>query len=108
VPKQVADQETQVGNSDLYDDEAGTGVALETGAHNLRDDLNALRSQAKRIIHGDEDGDWYDDPVTILGTDISLRALLYSGLGFNEDKILVNRDGTVVVNQTSGNVVRIK
>jgi len=108
VAKQVIDQETQVANSDLYEDEAGTGIALQENAQNLRDDLNAVRSQEKRIIHGDEEGNWYDDPVTILGVDISLRALLYSGVGFNEDKILVNTDGTAVVNQTSGNVVRIK
>ncbi len=78
---QGVDQETQVAKSDLYDDERGTGVALETGAQNLRDDLNALRSQFKRVIHGADAGKWYDDPATVFGGDASLHALYEGGGG---------------------------
>ena len=105
---QKVDQETQVGKSDLYNDDLPSGSTLETGAENLRDDLNSVRTQVKRITHGAESGSWYDDPATAYGVDISLRSLFYSGAGFDVDKILVHRDGTVVVNTTEGNVVRAK
>lgn len=107
MAKQVLDQETQVGHSDVYDDARTPGSTLQTGATNLRDDLNAKRTQLKRIIHGEDPGHWFDDPVTIFGVDVSLKALLYGGAGFNEDQILVNRDASIVVS-SSGNVLRRK
>jgi hypothetical protein len=53
-------QDKQVRNSDDYDDTHIAGPTLETDAENLEDDLNAIRSQIKRIIHGTNPGSWTD------------------------------------------------
>jgi hypothetical protein len=66
VSKQLLDQEVQVNRSDEYDDSQPSGSTLQTSAENLRDDLNALRSQIKRILYGSGFGKWYDAPVTDL------------------------------------------
>jgi len=66
------DQETQVRNSDVYNDTVSAGSGLETpgaGNQNIRFDLNALRSQVRRII--DPQGltgtaDWFVDIATVL------------------------------------------
>lgn len=106
MAKQKYDQETQVGKSDVYDDTLPPGATLETAVENLRGDLNALRSQLRRFACGeDPSGDWKVDVVTAFGGDASLQALYNSGLAFDEDKISVSRDGTIVVNK-DGNVVR--
>lgn len=107
MAKQLADQETQIGPSDVYDDTLPPGSTLETNALNLRDDENAQRSIVKRIIHGLDPGNWFDDPVTIFGVDVSLKALFYSGVGFDVDDILTTNDSEVVVDN-NGNVVRRK
>lgn len=81
MAKQQFDQETQVGRSDSYVDSLPSGSTLQTDAENLRDDLNALRSQVRRIIHGlSLVGKWYDDPATAFGGDASLKAL-FEALG---------------------------
>lgn len=49
-------QDTQIRNSDVYDDTLAAGVALETGQTEIEGDLNALRSQVKRILG---EADWY-------------------------------------------------
>lgn len=54
-------QETQIRNSDVYDDTLGAGFTLESGQATLEGDLNALRSQAKRFLWADNSGDWYAD-----------------------------------------------
>lgn len=105
MAKQKFDQETQVDKSDLFDDARTPGAPLQNDSENLRDDLNALRTQIRRVISGADPGSWTDDPATVFGEDVSLKALHASGLAFDEDKILVAQDGTVVVDQ-SGHVVR--
>ena len=55
------DQETQVRNSDVYDDTVPAGAGLETPSapdQNLLFDLNGLRSQLRRVI----------DPQALVGT----------------------------------------
>jgi hypothetical protein len=44
------DQERQVGPSDVYDDTLPAGSTLESSSTDLRYDLNALRSQVRRLI----------------------------------------------------------
>jgi len=63
-------QEEQVRNSDSYDDtlSAGSGLELAENAGNLQDDLNALRSQVRRIIKG-TGGDWYSALLNDFGLD---------------------------------------
>lgn len=105
---QKIDQETQVGQSDLYDDQLSTGASLQSSAANLRDDLNAIRTQLRQIIHGEVIGHWYDDPATAYGADISLQALFFNeASGFDEDDILVLRNSDIAVSST-GYVLRRK
>lgn len=56
-------QDTQVRQSDLYDDTLAAGITLETAPVNIEDDLNSLRSQAKRTLIAGA-GNWYDDLIT--------------------------------------------
>lgn len=59
------DQERQVGPSDVYDDTLPSGVTLETSSDNIRDDLNGLRSQVRRLVDfaaGVSGNRWYDEP----------------------------------------------
>ena len=58
-------QETQIRPSDVYDDTQAAGSTLESGAAHIEDDLNALRSQIKRIFLADDAGDWFQDVDTI-------------------------------------------
>lgn len=64
-------QSSQIHRSDLFDDSLAAGVALETSAVTLQDDLNGLRSQMLRLQGG---GNWYDSlvgrSVEALGTDL--------------------------------------
>jgi hypothetical protein len=54
-------QDTQVRNSDLYDDTLAVGATLESGQTTVEGDLNAIRSQAKRALFADNAGDWFAD-----------------------------------------------
>jgi len=61
-------QDTQVRNSDLYDDTLAVGSTLESAQTTVEGDLNALRSQSKRFLFADNAGDWFNDinvPVTL-------------------------------------------
>lgn len=72
-------QDTQIRNSDLYDDTLTVGSTLESGATEIQFDLNAIRSQGKRALYADNAGNWYDDintPVTLdAGTKRGIRNL---------------------------------
>ncbi len=57
-------QDTQVKNSDVYDDTLAAGPSLESGAADIEHDLNALRSQVKRLLWDDAAGNWHDDVAT--------------------------------------------
>jgi hypothetical protein len=54
-------QDTQIRQSDLYDDTLAVGSTLETGQTTVEGDLNALRSQGKRALFADNAGDWFAD-----------------------------------------------
>lgn len=67
-------QDTQVWHSSIYTDTVSNGTAMETGALNIEDDLNNLRSQVNRILDHSLGGNWYDAPVrglSSLDTDLS-------------------------------------
>lgn len=53
-------QDTQIYSSDTYSDVLASGATLQSGAANLQDDLNSVRSQLKRILHSASAGNWYD------------------------------------------------
>jgi hypothetical protein len=70
----LLDQETQVRNSDLYDDTVAAGAGMESPAaanQNVRFDLNSLRSQIRRVndpigVDASTD-DWFDPPLDNFG-----------------------------------------
>lgn len=68
-------QDTQVRNSDAYDDTLSAGITLESGAADIERDLNAARSQLKRAIWADSAGKWYDDIPTVNGKKRAIAAL---------------------------------
>lgn len=92
-------QDTQVRPSDLYDDSFAAGPTLESGAANLENDLNSLRSQLKRTIWADAAGNWYDDIQT---TNSKKRAIttLNSDLDDIEEKRFLFRQAKVGVDIT--------
>jgi hypothetical protein len=53
-------QETQVRNSEVYNDLLTPGVAIETGSSDLESDLNALRSQVHLLLNV-QSSNWYAD-----------------------------------------------
>lgn len=81
-------QDTQIRNSDLYDDTLAAGLTLETGQTQIEGDLNALRSQVKRLIWDDAAGNWYDDIPTINGKKRAVRDLNFDLDDLEEHKVL--------------------
>lgn len=68
-------QETQIRNSDSYDDTLSAGSTLESGPANIQDDLNGVRSQLKRAIWADSAGNWWDDIPTVNAKKRGIQAL---------------------------------
>lgn len=73
-------QAAQIGNSLSYDDALTPGSSWENAGTNVELDLNALRTQVKRILYVAESGNWYDDIPTVgsnkrglqqIGTDLN-------------------------------------
>lgn len=58
-------QDTQISNSFSYDDTLAAGATLESGVTHLEGDLNAVRSQIKRVLG---ETNWYD---TLSGRDLA-------------------------------------
>lgn len=56
-------QDIQIFKSDLYSGALAPGATLESGATNLEDDLNALRSQVHNLLNV-QGSNWYDDLTT--------------------------------------------
>lgn len=55
-------QDTQVRNSDAYDDTiAPTEAAFETNPTNIQTDMNNLRSQVYNLLKAQTGGNWWDD-----------------------------------------------
>lgn len=79
----------QISKPDSFDDtKTATEIAnSETNSEDLEQLFEAFFSQVKRIISGDETGNWHDDPVSVFGDNASLYALLQS-VGWN-----IVRDG---------------
>lgn len=83
-------QETQIRNSELYDDTRAAGSTLESANINIEDDLNAARSQLKRAIFADAVGDWFADIPTVNGKKRAISAL-NTDLDDIEEKRILSR-----------------
>jgi len=75
---------------DSFDDQktAAQVAASEGASADYAQFQEALLSQLKRIIHGDQAGNWYDDPASIHGADASLYGLLDGLTQVDEKPIL--------------------
>lgn len=83
-------QETQIRNSELYDDTLAAGSTLETANVSIEDDLNGVRSQMKRAIFADATGDWFSDIPTVNGKKRAISAL-NTDLDDIEEKRILSR-----------------
>ncbi len=56
-----------IGKPDVFDDSMSPAqiANVETNASNLKDVLSAILSQMKRIMRGNNAGDWKDDPTVV-------------------------------------------
>jgi hypothetical protein len=88
------EQDTQIYSSDTYSDVLTAGSTLQTGAANLQDDLNSIRSQLKRAIWDDGAGNWYDDIPTINSKKRAIRDLNFD-LDDIEEKRLLFREQVI-------------
>jgi len=64
---------------------------IESTADHMGHFLWAVMSQFKRIIHGDDVGNWTDNPVEIFGGDASLKALFEGASVSNQRASLSNK-----------------
>ncbi len=85
-------QDTQIRNSDSYDDTLAAGTTLETTQTNIQGDLNALRSQMKRAIFADAAGDWYADIPTVNSKKRAISALNTDLDDIEEKRLLFRAD----------------
>lgn len=85
--------------SDSFDDQktAAQIASAESLSENHQEFLEYLLSQIKRLQHGDEAGNWWDDPVTKYSEDVSMQSLL--------DQILNSQSMFQEVECTAGDVV---
>lgn len=67
-------QPTQVFRSEVFDDALVAGPTLQTTSSNLEADLNAMRSQIRRLLWASVTGSWYDDVTAPSGSN-SARGL---------------------------------
>jgi hypothetical protein len=67
---------SQIAKPDSFDDQktASEIANSETVSENLSQFFEALLSQIKRIIHGNDPGNWFDDPISLIG---DVRWLVY-------------------------------
>lgn len=83
-------QDTQLRNSDIYDDARAPGSTMESASASLEDDLNNLRSQVKRVFFADDAGDWFSD-TPIINSKKRALSQLNSDLDDIEEKRLLFR-----------------
>ena len=83
-------QDTQIHNSEVYDDSLVSGATLESSAVTLEEDLNALRSQVNRILDATGGGNWYDAIPTVNAKTRSILQL-NTGLDAVEEKKMLWR-----------------
>lgn len=81
-------QDTQIHNSETYDDTIAAGATLESAAVTLEDDLNALRSQVHRLLDATAGGNWYDAIATVNSKTRSILQLNTDLDDLEEKKIL--------------------
>lgn len=67
-------QPTQIFRTENYDDTLAAGAALQVSSSNIETDLNAIRSQVRKILWAGVSGSWYD-AITAPSGGLSARGL---------------------------------
>lgn len=73
--KNIFRQSDQIRKSDTYNDGLPAGSTLETNSTDIETDLNATRSQIKRVIYADNLGNWTDDMPIVGGIKYGIKKL---------------------------------
>ena len=97
-------QPTQIFNTENYDDTLVAGSTLQTTASNLEADLNAIRSQIRRILWAGVSGSWYDAITAPSGSN-SARGLNTINLDLSDleqKRFLFRRQNLNLVNVATG------
>ena len=92
MTRTISRQDAQIQPSKTYTDNLAAGVALETSAANIEEDLNSLRSQVNRIMDDSLSGNWYDDIPTVNSKKRSLLDLNTDLDDLEEKRILCTVD----------------
>jgi len=82
-------QPEQIFATEEYLDSLAAGSGLETGSLTLEYDLNALRSQVKRIMWTGLSGSWYDDITPTSGPQRGLNLMSSDLYDFEQQRIIV-------------------
>lgn len=104
VNKVLIRPEREIKKSKIYDDTLTSGAALESNAVTIEDDLNAIRSQLKKITG---EAHWYSEPAT------DLNGVVAGGISENSHKNLdtlthnISENSYVQLVRTSGKVTSI-
>lgn len=74
----------QIAKPDSFDDQRDSvDIAnSEINSEDLGQFVEAFLSQIKRLIHGNESGNWFDDPASVFGGDASLFS--FFGLAYHQ------------------------
>lgn len=92
-------QVTQIRKSDAYDDTLPAGSTLEDQSR-VEGDLNALRSQIKRLLYADDAGNWFDDVQLIDSMKRGVNALGFDLNELETKKLLGRGPQTLLTNIT--------
>lgn len=79
----------QISSSTAYSTTTSPGVALQTGALSIQDDLNGLRSQVQLLLDASGQGHWYDDLSTSTTGQKRGVKQLNAGLSTIESKAII-------------------
>jgi len=104
MSKTLVKQLQQLANSETFNDDLASGSLLQSNSTNLESDLNALRSQLKRILWAESTGSWYDGIVTPSGesSPVGLNDLIVN-LFSTKNKFFLKREINLnVVNVATG------
>ena len=89
----------QIAKPDAFDDQkpAASIATSEIDSTDYSDFQEFIISQFKRIIHGNQPGNWHDDPASVHGGDASLWALFQDFHEIVQHDLLDNNSEYIVI-----------
>lgn len=97
-------QPSQIFNTENYDDTLVAGSTLQTTASNLEADLNAIRSQIRRVLWAGVTGSWYDTISSPSGSNSArgLNTINVDLSDLEQKRFLFRRQNLNLVNVATG------